>query len=51
MDYLISQGVDANQLKSKGYGEKKLKNNCKDGVQCSSQQHSENRRIEFKIIN
>jgi len=51
MDYLISQGVDANQLKSKGYGENKLKNNCKDGVECSNQQHSENRRIEFKIIN
>ena len=51
MNYLILQGVDAAQLKYKGYGEERLLNHCTNDVWCSNKNHSENRRIEFKITN
>ena len=51
MNYLILQGVDASKLSFKGYGEDRLLNHCNNDVWCSKDQHSENRRIEFKITN
>lgn len=49
-DYIISQGVDANRIESAiGYGEKQLVNQCKNGVQCSNEEHDFNRRSEFII--
>jgi outer membrane protein OmpA-like peptidoglycan-associated protein len=47
--YMISQGIAANRIEAKGYGERKLINNCKDGVNCSENSHQENRRTEFKV--
>lgn len=49
-EYLISQGIDAKRIVSKGYGESKLKNHCADGVKCSDAEHQENRRTEFTIL-
>lgn len=49
-NYLISKGIDASRLTSKGYGESELVNECSDGKQCSEQQHQQNRRSEFIII-
>jgi outer membrane protein OmpA-like peptidoglycan-associated protein len=49
LNYLISKGISANRLSSKGFGEKQLVNACKDGVNCSEEQHAQNRRIEFKV--
>tara|TARA_B100000683_G_scaffold243322_1_gene252661 strand:- start:5575 stop:7065 length:1491 start_codon:yes stop_codon:yes gene_type:complete len=51
MDYLILQGVGADQLSFKGYGEEFPINECEDGVSCSQAKHAENRRIEFNIKN
>ncbi|MEJ6680595.1 MAG: OmpA family protein [Flavobacteriales bacterium] len=48
-DYLLKQGVDTKQITYKGYGESLLKNKCADGVSCTDDLHSENRRIEFSI--
>ncbi|MFM2392904.1 MAG: hypothetical protein RLZZ546_886 [Bacteroidota bacterium] len=39
------------KISSKGYGETKLLNNCKDGVPCSEIDHAINRRTEIKINN
>lgn len=47
--YMISQGIAATRIEAKGYGERKLINNCKDGVNCSENSHQENRRTEFKV--
>lgn len=47
--YLISKGVLKEKIKSKGYGEYKLRNKCADGVACSSEEHQANRRIEFTV--
>jgi outer membrane protein OmpA-like peptidoglycan-associated protein len=49
--YLIhSKNVPRNQLKFKGYGETILVNQCKDGIICSEEDHSFNRRTELKIL-
>ncbi|WP_347157530.1 OmpA family protein [Pontibacter chitinilyticus] len=50
VDYIVSRGVDRGRLTAKGYGETKLLNRCKDGVNCSEEEHQENRRTEFKIL-
>ncbi|MEM7106346.1 MAG: OmpA family protein, partial [Bacteroidota bacterium] len=50
VDYLVGQGVERSRLAHKGYGESKLRNKCKDGVECSEKQHQKNRRTEFTVI-
>lgn len=47
--YMISQGIPKDRITAKGYGETKLVNNCKDGINCSENDHQENRRTEFKV--
>lgn len=48
--WLIEQGIEADRLTAKGYGERELINKCADGVKCSEQEHQENRRSEFIIV-
>lgn len=48
--YLIDKGIAENRLEAKGYGETKILNRCKDGVDCSEDEHQVNRRTEFKVI-
>lgn len=42
--YILSKGIDPKRITWKGYGESKLLNKCKDGVRCSEDDHSKNRR-------
>lgn len=49
-DWLISQGIAEDRLTAKGFGETQLLNRCADGVDCSEQEHQQNRRSEFIII-
>ncbi|MFN9320767.1 MAG: OmpA family protein [Chitinophagales bacterium] len=48
--FLISGGVNTNQMVAKGYGETKLLNECVDGAVCAEEQHEKNRRTEFRIL-
>ena len=48
--YLIKNGIEANRLTGKGYGESTLTNKCADGVECSDEEHQNNRRSEFIIL-
>lgn len=48
--YLTTRGINANRMVAKGYGERKLKNDCADGVPCGVEEHQENRRTEFTIL-
>jgi len=44
-------GFDQSRISARGYGETQLVNRCKDGVKCTEQEHSWNRRTEFVIEN
>jgi outer membrane protein OmpA-like peptidoglycan-associated protein len=48
--YLVRKGISASRLEATGYGESQLLNECADGVECTEEQHSANRRTEFKVI-
>ncbi|MDB2606161.1 OmpA family protein [Zobellia sp.] len=49
--YLLLKGIDADRIESAyGYGEYRLKNECKNNVKCSDQKHLENRRSNFIIV-
>ena len=50
VDYLVMQGIKKERLIPVGYGERKLLNRCKDGVDCSEAEHQINRRTEIKVI-
>lgn len=50
VNYLVSLGVDENRIIAKGYGEKRLKNRCRDGVTCTEEEHLVNRRVEIKVL-
>lgn len=47
--WLIKNGINANRLIGKGYGETQLVNKCSDGVPCTEEEHQMNRRSEFII--
>lgn len=51
IEWMIRQGVEASRLKGKGYGESQLINSCINGVKCSNEEHQENRRSEFVVVN
>ncbi len=48
--YLIEHGIDADRLSAKGYGETRLVNKCSNNVPCTEEEHQQNRRTEFTIL-
>ena len=51
LEYLVSQGIERNRLKSIGYGEMQPLNQCvKEGI-CDDEEYDINRRCEFTILN
>jgi outer membrane protein OmpA-like peptidoglycan-associated protein len=50
VNYLVSKGISRNRLSAKGYGESRLANRCANGVECSENQHQQNRRTEFRVL-
>lgn len=49
-EYIQSRISNPDRITYKGYGEEKLTNGCADGVNCTEDQHQENRRTEFIIL-
>jgi outer membrane protein OmpA-like peptidoglycan-associated protein/tetratricopeptide (TPR) repeat protein len=47
--YMMSKGIPANRITTKGFGETQLLNGCADGVVCSEKQHAINRRVEMVV--
>ncbi|MCA1751310.1 MAG: OmpA family protein, partial [Flavobacteriales bacterium] len=47
--YLTGRGIEPHRISGKGYGESQLRNHCRDGTDCSEEEHAVNRRTEFKI--
>ncbi len=56
VDYLSRNGVDSARMVPEGYGEDSLVNDCRcennqgPGLECTEEEHQENRRTTFKII-
>ncbi|RYD98910.1 MAG: OmpA family protein [Sphingobacteriales bacterium] len=50
VNFLVSKGISRSRLTAKGFGESRLKNKCRDGVQCTETDHEQNRRTEIKIL-
>jgi len=48
--YIVGKGISATRVLNKGFGETKLTNKCSNGVPCSKQQHADNRRSEFIVL-
>jgi outer membrane protein OmpA-like peptidoglycan-associated protein/tetratricopeptide (TPR) repeat protein len=49
-EYIVKQGISADRIYGKGYGETRILNRCKDGVKCKEEEHAQNRRTEFKVV-
>jgi outer membrane protein OmpA-like peptidoglycan-associated protein len=47
--YLTDRGIAAKRIKAVGYGETQPRNQCRDGVTCTEEQHKINRRTEVKV--
>ena len=48
--YVTSKGISEERIRQKGFGETQLVNECEDGVYCTEEKHSQNRRSEFSIL-
>lgn len=49
VEYLVKKGIEPGRLSWKGYGETQLLNHCDNSTFCSDDEHSINRRTEFKV--
>jgi len=50
LEYLVSQGIERNRLKSIGYGEEQPLNECvREGI-CKDEEYDLNRRCEFTLL-
>lgn len=48
-DYLVSKGIDAGRIEDVGFGETQLVNDCDGSIECTEEQHHENRRTVVEI--
>ncbi len=51
VNYIISKGISPSRIIAKGYGEYRLKNKCANDVECTEEEHQQNRRTELRILN
>jgi len=50
VNYFVANGISATRLSAKGFGESKIRNRCKNNIDCGELEHALNRRVEFKIL-
>lgn len=50
VNLLMNEGVKFEQLDVLIYGHQLLKNNCNEGVQCTEEQHQQNRKVELTFL-
>jgi outer membrane protein OmpA-like peptidoglycan-associated protein/tetratricopeptide (TPR) repeat protein len=49
VDYLVTKGIHPDRLLAKGYGDTQIRNHCLKGVDCSDEEHQQNRRVEIRV--
>lgn len=49
VDYFVANGIDKARITAVGFGEELILNHCSEGVVCSEEDHSKNRRAELKV--
>ncbi|MCD6065814.1 MAG: hypothetical protein K0S33_640 [Bacteroidetes bacterium] len=50
--YLVQNGISAGRITAiTAYGESRITNGCVDDVECTEEQHQENRKVDFKVSN
>ncbi len=49
VQYLRSKSIEVSRIDAFGFGEELILNTCSDGVVCSEEEHSRNRRAEIKV--
>lgn len=49
-DYVVSKGIARDRIFGQGYGEKELREVCAKCYDCTEEQHQENRRTEFQLV-
>ena len=49
VDYIISKGISSSRISGRGFGEKEIINQCRDGMECSEEDHRANCRMEYII--
>ncbi len=51
VNYIVNKGgISPDRISGKGFGETELINSCADGVSCAEEQHQQNRRSEFILM-
>ncbi|MDH7444063.1 OmpA family protein [Aquimarina sp. 2201CG14-23] len=49
--YIVEKGgIDRSRVSGRGYGETALVNKCENGIDCSEEEHQQNRRSEFILV-
>ena len=48
--YLTRRGISADRIITYGNGESEIRNRCRDGVNCTEEEHKYNRRTEVSIL-
>ncbi len=46
----VEKGISPDRIRAFGYGETMIRNHCKRGVNCSEEEHAQNRRTVIKIV-
>jgi tetratricopeptide (TPR) repeat protein/outer membrane protein OmpA-like peptidoglycan-associated protein len=49
VEYLVKKGINKKRMIASGLGETQLANRCVNGVDCSDEEHKQNRRTVFKL--
>jgi outer membrane protein OmpA-like peptidoglycan-associated protein len=50
VSYLTQKGIAKDRMVPVGYGETKLVNDCSDDVDCSEEEHQQNRRTTVRVL-
>jgi outer membrane protein OmpA-like peptidoglycan-associated protein len=51
VQYFTGKGISRQRIEAHAFGEELILNRCSDGVECSEEDHSRNRRVEIKVQN